>query len=231
MAENKLATLDNDTRSSMRQSAVTAVDIVLEPDEIMIQHARAANAGLLKNFPKGYALGDEHAPHISVMGGYAYTASLEKIYAAAATVLASEKVTNWKLKAFKYYYIPLKEVGLGGIVVEPTADLIRLQRKLIDATAPFVAPAGSGSAAAFVTTPDEPEINQPTIDAVATYLSGHTGEHYSPHVTIGVGTRDYLDALVAAPFRAFTFSVVGMSAYQFGNFGTAAKQLHSFKLS
>src|SRR6266481_8345478 len=73
--------------------------------------------------------------------------------------------------------------------------------------------------------PQHPEINQPTIDAVATYLSGHTGEHYSPHVTIGVGTRDYLDALLAAPFPAFTFSVVGVSAYQFGNFGTAAKQL------
>jgi hypothetical protein len=26
------------------------------------------------------------------------------------------------------------------------------------------------------------------------------------------------------------FSVVGVSAYQFGNFGTAAKQLHSFRL-
>jgi hypothetical protein len=55
--------------------------------------------------------------------------------------LASEKVTNWKLKAFKYYYIPLKEIGLGGIVVEPTADLIRLQKELMNATAPFMAPA------------------------------------------------------------------------------------------
>lgn len=115
-------------------------------------------------------------------------------------------------------------------MVEPTADMIRLQKELIDATAPFMAPANSGSAAAFATTPIDPEINQPTIDAVATYLSGHTGEHYSPHVTIGVGTRDYLDALLAAPFCTFTFSVVGVSAYQFGNFGTAAKLLHSFKL-
>jgi hypothetical protein len=231
MSDNKSATLDTDTTSSTLQSTITAVDIVLEPDETMIQHAQAANAGLLKNFPKGYALGDEHAPHISVMGGYVYTAHLNEIFKAAAKVLAGEKVTSWKLKAFKYYYMPLKEIGLGGIVVEPTADLIRLQTKLIDSTAPFMAPAASGSAAAFATTPDEPEINQPTIDAVATYLSGHTGEHYSPHVTIGVGTRDYLDALLAAPFPAFTFSVVGVSAYQFGNFGTAAKQLHSFKLS
>ena len=231
MSGNKLATLDNDTALRTLTSTITALDIVLEPDETMIQHAQAANAGLLKNFPRGYALGDEHAPHISVMGGYVYTASLDKIYAAAGKVLASEKVTSWKLKAFKYYYIPLKEIGLGGIVVEPTADLIRLQKELMDATAPFMAPAGSGTAAAFATTPDDPEINQPTIDAVATYLSGHTGEHYSPHVTIGVGTVKYLDALLAAPFPSFTFSVVGVSAYQFGNFGTAAKRLHSFKLS
>jgi hypothetical protein len=230
MSDSKFATLDNEKTSATPQHTITAVDIVLEPDATMIQHAQAANAGLLKNFPKGYALGDEHAPHISVMGGYVYTANLDKIYAAAAKVLASEAVTSWKLKAFKYYYIPLKQVGLGGIVVEPTVDLIRLQKELIDATAAFMAPAGSGTAAAFVTTPDEPEINQPTIDAVATYLGGHTGEHYFPHVTIGVGTVEYLDSLLAAPFPTFTFSVVGVSAYQFGNFGTAAKQLHSFKL-
>jgi hypothetical protein len=174
---------------------------------------------------------DEHAPHISVMGGYVYTASLDRLFTAAATVLASEKVTGWKLKAFKYYYIPLKEIGLGGILVEPTADMIRLQMELIDAAAPFMAPANSGTAAAFATTLKDPEINQPTIDAVATYLSGHTGERYSPHVTTGVGTRDYLDAPLAAPFPTFTFSVVGMSAYQFGNFGTAAKRLRSFKLT
>jgi hypothetical protein len=230
MPDSKLATLDIDTASTTPQPTITAVDIVLEPDATMIEHAQAANARLLKNFPKGYALGDEHAPHISVMGGYVYTESLDNILAAAAEVLASEAVTSWKLKAFKYYYIPLKQIGLGGIVVEPTADLIRLQKELIDATAAFMAPASLGTAAAFATTPDEPEINQPTIDAVATYLGGHTGEHYFPHVTIGVGTVEYLDALLAAPFPKFIFSVVAASAYQFGNFGTAAKQLHSFKL-
>ena len=133
------------------------------------------------------------------------------------------------MKAFKYYYMPMKEIGLGGIVVEPTADMASLQRKLIDTLTPFMAP--SGTAAAYATTPKDPEINQATLDAVATYISGHTGEHYSPHVTIGVGTVDYLNALVAAPFTTFTFSAVGVSVYQFGNFGTAMKLLHSFKLT
>jgi hypothetical protein len=221
---------DGSVTSGETQHPVTAVDIVLEPDTTMIQNAQAANAGLLKNFPKGYTLGDEHAPHMSVIGGYFHTANLDEVFAGASKVLAGEKVMNWKLTAFKYYYIPLKEIGLGGILVQPTPDLIRLQDELFDAIGRFMAPGSSGTAAAFKTTAQDPEINQATIDAVANYFAAHRGEHYSPHVTIGVGTIEYLNALLAAPFPTFTFSAVGMSAYQFGNFGTAAKRLHSFKL-
>jgi hypothetical protein len=219
------------TAPTLTRNPVTAVDIVLEPDATMIQNATAANAALLKNFPKGFSLDAEHAPHMSVIGGYFYTANLDQIFAAAANVLASEKVLGWKLRAYMYYYIRLKAIGLGGILVEPTADLIRLQDELFDAIGKFMAPASAGSAAAFATTPANPEINQPTMDAVATYFAAHRGEHYTPHVTIGVGTVEYLDALLAAPFPTFTFSPAGASAYQFGNFGTAAKQLHSFKLT
>jgi hypothetical protein len=176
-------------------------------------------------------LGDEHAPHMSVIGGYFHTESLDEVFAGASKVLAGEKVMSWKLTAFKYYYIPMKEIGLGGILVEPTADLIRLQGELFDAIGKFFAPGSSGTAAAFKTTAADPEINQGTIDAVANYFATHKGGRYSPHVTIGVGTIGYLDALVAAPFPTFTFSAAGASAYQFGNFGTAAKLLHSFKLT
>jgi hypothetical protein len=97
-------------------------------------------------------------------------------------------VTSWKLRAFKYYYMPLKDVGHGGIVVEPTADMVRLQKELIDALTPFTAPASAATAAAYATSLEDPDFNQATLDAVATYFSGHAGEHYSPHVTIGVGT-------------------------------------------
>jgi hypothetical protein len=229
MSENKVASPGSEGKFNAAQNPITAIDILLEPDATMIQRAQAANAGLRKNFPKGYSLDDEHRPHISVMGGYFYTANLDKLYVAVDKVLATEKVLSWKMKAFKYYYMPLKEIGLGGILVEPSADMVRLQKKFIDTLTPFMSP--SGTVAAFATTPKDPEINQATLDAVATYFSQHTGEHYSPHVTIGVGTVDYLNALLAAPFPTFTFSAVGMSVYQFGNFGTAMKLLHSFKLT
>jgi hypothetical protein len=210
------------------QNAITAIDILLEPDATMIQHAQADNARLLKNFPKGYSLGGQHAPHISVLQRYVNTADLEKTFAAAATVFAKEDPTSWKLKAFKYYYFPSGPIGLGGIVIEPTPDLLRLQQGLVDAVTPFTAP--TGTASAFVTTPEDPNIVPPLIEYVRMFVPDHTGAHYSPHVSIGVGTTEFLDAMVAAPFDTFTFSPVGASVYHLGNYGTAMTKLHAFDL-
>src|SRR6266568_4170075 len=123
--------------SKAQQNPVTAIDIALEPDATMIQHAQADNARLLKAFPKGFALDATHHPHVTMLQQYVRTADLDKVYAAANKVLASEKPTTWKLKAFKYYYIPDPPFGVAGIVVEPTADLLNLQQALIAAVAPF----------------------------------------------------------------------------------------------
>src|SRR4249919_1450245 len=135
--------------SAQAQNPVTAIDILLEPDGTMIKNATAANERLLKVFPKGFALGKTHQPHISTLQRYVKTTDLDKVYEAVGKVLAEEKPTGWKLKAYKYYYIPWKELGLAGIVIEPTTnDLIRYQKELIDAVAPFTVE--TGTAAAFV---------------------------------------------------------------------------------
>ena len=54
-------------------NAVTAIDIVLEPDATMVQHAEAANERLRKEFPKGFVLGKTHHPHISCLQRYVKT--------------------------------------------------------------------------------------------------------------------------------------------------------------
>jgi len=208
--------------------AVTAIDILLEPDATMVEHAEAANERLLKEFPKGFALDKTHHPHISCLQRYVRTANLNEVYEAVAKVLAEEKPATWKLKAYKYYYIPWKEIGLAGIVVEPTADLIRYQQKLIDAVAPFTVT--TGSAAAFVTTKEDPHINQPTIDYVASFVPDEAGNKFNPHVTIGLASQDYLKEMLNEKFAAFTFSPVGVSVYHLGNFGTARTQLKNWVL-
>ena len=207
---------------------VTAIDILLEPGATMVKHAEAANRRLLKVFPKGFVIDKTHHPHISCLQRYVRTADLDKVYEAVGKVLAEEKLTTWKLKAYKYYYLPWKEIGLAGIVIKPTDDLIRYQRKLIDAVTPFTVE--MGTAAAFVTTREDPEINEPTIDYVATYVPRETGEKFNPHVTTGIATQEYLKKMLDEKFEPFAFSPAGAAVYQLGNFGTARTRLKSWEL-
>jgi len=171
--------------SKAQQSPVTAIDIALEPDMTMMQHAQADNARLLKVFPKGFALDATHHPHVTMLQQFVRTADLENVYAAVNKVLASEKPKSWKLKAFKYYYIPSPPLGLAGIVVEPTEDLLRLQQKIIDAVTPFTEK--TGTPAAFMSTEDGKDIQGFLIEYVADFVTIAAGKKFNPHVTIGVG--------------------------------------------
>jgi hypothetical protein len=105
-------------------------------------------------------------------------------YTAANRILADEKVTSWNLKAYKYYYIPVPPYGIAGIVVEPTENLLRLQRALLDAVEPFAE--RTGTAAAFVSSEGGRDIQQGLIDYVANFTTVASGKKFNPHVTIGV---------------------------------------------
>ena len=210
-------------QSSADQNPVTAIDIALEPDATMFQHAREANANLLKDFPRGFALDATHHPHVTLLQQFVRTADLDKVYAAASAVLAKEKPTKWTLKAYKYYYIPSPPVGLAGIVVEPTEDLYRLQNEMLEAVAPYTEK--TGTPAAFFSTEDGRDIQEFLIAYVAHFAEIAAGPKFNPHVTTGVGTEVYLNKLLAEPFEAFTFSPVSASVYQLGTFGTARKEL------
>jgi len=70
-------TLALDGRVVAQPNSVTAIDIALEPDATMIQHAKDANARLLKSFPKGSALDETHHPHISILQQFVRTDDLE----------------------------------------------------------------------------------------------------------------------------------------------------------
>jgi haloacid dehalogenase-like hydrolase len=206
--------------------AVTAINILLEPDAAMLQRAEANNARLLKVFPKGFALDARHRPHVTLLQRFVRTADLDKVFAAAGKVFAGVDVRSLRMEAFKYYYIPSDGIGLAGIAARPTPELRELQQDLIHAVAPFAVAAGGSDA--FATTPDDPVIDPLLIDYVSTFVQKSAGEHFSPHVTTGIGPRDYLDKMLAEPFESFTFSAAGAAGYQLGQFGTAAKKLHEW---
>jgi hypothetical protein len=209
--------------ATMQENPVTAINIALEPDATMIQHAKAANARLLRNFPKGFTLDAAHHPHVTMLQQFVHTPDLDKVYAAAASVMAKERPAGWQLTAIKYYYIPSPPIGLAGIVVEPTDDLHRLQQALIDAITPYTVKAGTP--AAFMSTEHGHDIQPFLLQYVANFTTIAAGPKFNPHVTIGVATEAYLNKMLAEPFEAFTFSPAGASVYQLGTFGTARKEL------
>jgi hypothetical protein len=156
------------------------------------------------------------------------TADLDQVYAAANKVLAGVKASDLQMKAFKYYYLPVGDLGLSGIVAEPTPELTKLQQELVNAVAPFTVP--TGTAGAFYTTPKEPDIQPAVIAYVAAFVPVATGAKFNPHVTTGLAPKEYLDKMLAEPFKSFTFAPAGASVYQLGDFGTASKKLKDLDL-
>jgi hypothetical protein len=209
------------------QNDITAIDILLEPDATMVQHAAAVNERLLKVFPKGFSLDASHRPHVTLVQRFVRTEDLDKVYAAVGKVFASADVTSLKLEAVKYYYMPDKSLGLSGIVIQPTPELIKLEMQVIAAVTPFAV--ATGTSKAFVTG-DKPEVLPELITYVADFVPKSCGEHFHPHVTTGLAPREYLDEMLKEPFTKFTFSPAGAAVYHLGHYGTAAKKLKEWDL-
>jgi hypothetical protein len=208
--------------------SVTAIDIALEPDATMLQHAAALNAQLRGNFPKGYTLDATHRPHVTMLQRYVRTEDLPKIYAAVQKLAAEYNAAAWKFDAFKIDHVVWSGVAVTVILAKPPQKVLDAQQELITAVAPYTV--ATGTAAAFVTTPAEPNINAPTIEYVQDFVPKSTGANYIAHVTCGVASVDFVKQLEAQPFSSFTFSPVAISVYQLGNFGTARKKLKEWSL-
>src|SRR4029077_9785846 len=80
-------------------SDLTAIDILINPDDTMMEHARAANARMLASVPQGFALDEHHHPHITTLQRYVRTSELDKVFAAVEGVLGRIDVKSLSLSA------------------------------------------------------------------------------------------------------------------------------------
>ena len=204
-------------------SAIMAVDILLQPDATMLQHASANNARLLKEYPEGFALDAMHTPHITMLQCFVRTADLDKLYAAEEKVFAAARVTTMKLVAFKFYYAPTGPTGVAGICAKPTPEILKLQADIISAAKPFMVQ--TGPIGAFTAPHGNPALDAAIIEYVSTFAAKMAGANFNPHVSTGVAPKEYLDRMLAEPFEPYTFSPAGAAVYHLGPFGTAAKKL------
>jgi len=211
------------------QPPVTAIDILLQPDATMLQHADANNARLREVYPKGFTFDAAHAPHITLLQCFVRTTDLDKVYAAEEKVFASAKVSAMKLEAFKYYYAPADATtGVAGICAKPSPEILKLQADVIAAAKRFMQE--TATIGAFTAPHDNPATDAAMIQYVSAFVPKMSGAHYNPHVSIGVAPKDYLDKMIAESFEPFTFSPAGVAVFQLGPYGTAAKKLREWDL-
>jgi hypothetical protein len=206
------------------QSDISAIDVLLNPDQTMLDSAKVYNKMMQQNYsgPGSYSLDELHTPHITVLQCFVKTANLRKVYDAVAKVVKSENPTNEKITTSGFYYFPYKNLGLAGITATPSPGLLSFQSKIIEALKPFIV---IGTDAAFVQNTDGTPIAAGSTEYVNGFIKDHAGAKYNPHVTIGLAHEDFLKGLIAKPYNKFSFRSASVSIYHLGDFGTARTKL------
>ncbi|MET9693828.1 hypothetical protein ABZY81_36270 [Streptomyces sp. NPDC006514] len=204
---------------------LTAVDVLVDPDETTLRHAHAWNARMRESVPNGFALDASHRPHITTLQRYVRTADLDDVYDAVHRTLAATdtRALSYRAVAVKHADWGVPGQGLAVILLRPGPQVLDFQAALLAALAPFTG--SGGTAAAFVTDPGE-AISDSTLDWVDGYVPAQIGpDRYTAHITVGFATLDDLEAIEAEPFDAFTVRPAGVAVYQLGNSGAARKLL------
>lgn len=212
-------------------SPVTAIDLLIEPDEATRALARDLNARLRRTMPEGFAFDSTHAPHITVLQRYVRTPELELVLDAVGEIVAGADLGALTLRAAALSHVEWDTPGTGmaSLLLGRDPRLLELQGRLIAAVAPFASPDGTG--AAFVTDPEERAVNATTIDYVAHFVPDHCCSSYEAHLSVGLGRRNDLEAIAAEPFKPFDVKAETVAAYQLGNNGTARRRLRAWPVA
>jgi hypothetical protein len=210
---------------------LTAIDILIDPDDAALARARNVNARVLESMPEGWVLDDTHQPHITTLQRYVRTADLDHVYTAVEHTIADTDMASLGYQGVKITHADWGFPGYGPtvILVSVSPEVLAFQAKLVAAVAPYVEAAGT--AAAFVTDPGE-TISPTIIDWVDAYVPNQIGDGmYTPHITVGVAKFEDLKVIEAEPFEAFAVHPSSVSVYHLGNNGTARKLLKGWPVT
>jgi hypothetical protein len=210
---------------------LTAIDVLINPDENAIKRAREVNARLLESMPQGWKLDDTHQPHITTLQRYVRTSDLEGVYEGVEAVVNKTNIAALSNKVAGITHADWGFPGYGPTVlqVQVSPKVLDFQALLVTALKPFVE--SGGTAEAFVTDPGE-VISPTIIDWVEAFVPNQIGDgKYFPHLTVGVDTFDHLKIIEAEPFDAFEVHPASVAVYHLGNNGTARKLLKAWAVT
>jgi hypothetical protein len=209
--------------------SMIAIDILLEPDARMLAPAEANNARLRADFPESFALDAQHRPHITLLQCFVERTDMAALHAAVGEVIGTAGLDRLEMEAVRYGYTPGPGMGIAGIWAALTPELLKLQADVIAAARPFMAP--TGPIEAFTEGHGNAAFDAALIDYVTHFTSKGAGANFEPHVSTGIASTAYLDAMMAEPFERFAFGCASAASYQLGPYGTAARLLQRWEVT
>ena len=208
---------------ALAQEKLIAIDVLIEPDQRMLGEAAKWNARMREQIPDGFALDAQHRPHITLIQRFVSEADLPKVLAAVAKVRARHDPAKLRMTATGIFHAVSDTVGLAGIVVEASPELLALQQDVIQAVDRYSRKGGGVSALA--PDPSGAAFSMFMLEYVETFVPKQTGSRFNPHVTVGIAPLSWLARMEREPFERFGFGADAIATYQLGNFGTAARRL------
>jgi hypothetical protein len=203
---------------------VIAVNVLLLPDPQLVASAQEINHALRQAYPAGFALDASHVPHISVLHAYVRSKDLVELCAAVRTVSQKHPLIGRQLAVNGTEHKPWKDdAEITNIKVEKVPELESFQSDLLTALSRYFVE--SGDQHAFVTSQEDPEVDQETIDYVRTFAQKHVGTQFTPHVTVGISDAETARQVTAQHVPPAKLTIAAVAVFQLGNVGTARKEL------
>ncbi len=197
-----------------------AVDIALLPSGRAFEVAAKLNRELRQSSREGFSFDSTHLPHITLLQQLTDGAKAEELWGRVGHIAKGFQPLRLRVAGLRSQPIDDGRLTLHGLVVESDAELKRLRESLVEAGA--VARTDDGTAEAFVLDPGE-TLLRTTIDWTKNFATKIIGEHFRPHLTVGIGVS-------AATVDPFEFTVDTIAACQMGNYYTCRKILRQWKL-
>ena len=185
---------------------ITAIDILLEPDATMLQHAAAEQRPIAQGLPEGLRPRcDAHSAHHTAPVFRPHGGPGEPLCRRGTGVRGGQCHRD-ELEAFKLYYVPAGgDLGLAGICAKPTPEILKLQADVIAAASPSP---GRRPIGAFTAAHDNPAIGRGDHPVCSTFEKTGAGANSIRTSDRRAPTED-LDKMLAEPFESFTFSPAG----------------------
>jgi hypothetical protein len=220
-------------RQTLKGPAVTdltAVDILINPDEAAVQRARTLNERMRGSVPDGFALDAAHAPHVTTLQRFVRTADLDHVFDAVQETIGGTDVSALKLRAIAIRHVDwgVPGQGLAVLQLQPNPAVLDYQARLLAAISPFVE--SGGTAEAFVRDAHDPDVSPTTVSWVEGFVPAKIGDGYIPHITVGFATLADLKLIEAATFETLDVQPASVAVYHLGNNGTARQQLKAWPL-